>query len=137
MSEHSEEYEAVRDQARRYLDDTAQPEHLKALLEAPGSFDATLWAGAVEQGWPAAALPELHDGLGMGWRGVCVLAEELGRKCASLPLVASATVAYILAASGTDQPQLAQLVSGERHDDIARRLGMVGERVGEGEAHLR
>ncbi|MES2899001.1 MAG: acyl-CoA dehydrogenase family protein [Pseudomonadota bacterium] len=119
MSELTEEYEAVRDQARRYLDDTAQPEHLKALLEVPGSFDATLWAGAVEQGWPAAALPELHDGLGLGWRGVCVLAEELGRKCASLPLVSSAAVAHILAASGTDQPQLAKLVSGERHACLA------------------
>lgn len=120
MSDIIDDFQLVRDQARRYLDDAAAPEHLKRLLEQPGSFDSQLWTGAVGQGWTAAALPEQHDGLGLGWRGVCVLAEELGRKSVSLPLVASATVAQALLAAGAHaHASLPGLASGEQHACLA------------------
>jgi alkylation response protein AidB-like acyl-CoA dehydrogenase len=120
MSEHTDDFEMIRDQARRYLDGTASPEHLKGMLEQPGGFDSLLWRGAVELGWPATALPEQHNGLGLGWRGLCVLAEELGRKSASLPLVPSAALAQLLAADGAaGQEHLAELASGARHACLA------------------
>jgi alkylation response protein AidB-like acyl-CoA dehydrogenase len=120
MSDHTDELEMIRDQARRYLDDGASPDHLKRLLEGAGSFDKVLWTGAVELGWSAAGLPEQHDGLGLGWRGVCVLAEELGRKSASLPLVASAALAQFLAEqAGAAQVSLPALASGEQHACLA------------------
>lgn len=120
MSDTLDDFELVRDQARRYLDDAAAPEHLKSLLEQAGSFDSLLWDGAVGQGWTAAGLPEQYGGLGLGWRGVCVLAEELGRKSASLPLIASATVAQALLAAGQGaHASLEQLLSGAQHACLA------------------
>ncbi|MES3021835.1 MAG: acyl-CoA dehydrogenase family protein [Pseudomonadota bacterium] len=120
MSDHTDDFEMIRDQARRYLDAAAPPEHLKNMLEQAGGFDQALWSGAVGLGWPACALPERHDGLGLGWRGLCVLAEELGRKSASLPLVASAAVAQLLAGEGmAGQANLPALASGERHACLA------------------
>ncbi|MES2756548.1 MAG: acyl-CoA dehydrogenase family protein [Pseudomonadota bacterium] len=120
MSDHTDDFAMIRDQARRYLDDAALPEHLKEMLEEAGSFDSVLWNGAVGLGWPAAALQEEHDGLGLGWRGLCVLAEEVGRKSASLPLVASAAVAQLLAGLGlAGQGSLTTLASGEQHACLA------------------
>lgn len=91
--------ETVREPARRYLADIATAEHLKSLLELPGSFDRKLWRGAVEQGWPGLAAPEDLGGLSLGWRGLCVLAEELGDKTASLPLIANAVTVEALQSS--------------------------------------
>lgn len=128
MTLHNDDYEMVRDQARRFLNDAMQPERLKQLLETAGSFDAAAWASAAEFGWPAAAASEQQGGLGLGWRGVCVLAEELGRKTASIPLVASAAVADLLLAdadSTAARDHAPALVSGERHACLA--LMMHGE----------
>ncbi|MES2258536.1 MAG: acyl-CoA dehydrogenase family protein [Pseudomonadota bacterium] len=121
MSQHDDDAELVREPARRYLDAAASPEHLKELLEQPGGFDSTIWAGAVELGWPAAALPERHGGLELGWRALCVLAEELGRKAVSLPLIGSAAVAQLLLDSGNEQAlrHLPALASGEQHACLA------------------
>jgi alkylation response protein AidB-like acyl-CoA dehydrogenase len=125
MTLHNDDYEMVRDQARRFLNDAMQPERLKQLLETAGSFDAAAWASAAEFGWPAAAATEEQGGLGLGWRGVCVLAEELGRKTASIPLVASAAVANLLLADADSAEHASALVSGERHACLA--LMMHGE----------
>ena len=120
MSDHTDDFAMIRDQARRYLDDAALPQHLKGMLEKAGGFDNLLWNGAVALGWPAAALPERHDGLGLGWRGLCVLAEEVGRKSASLPLIASAAVAQMLARDASaGQGSIASLASGEQHACLA------------------
>lgn len=120
MTEALDDFELIRDQARRFLLDLAQPQHLKDLLEQAGSFDQTIWAASVELGWPAVTLPEQDDGLGLGWGGLCVLAEELGRRTVSLPLIASATVAQLLLAPGLAEPAvLAALTSGAQHACLA------------------
>ena len=120
MPDQTDDFEMIREQARRYLDDAAAPEHLKSMLETPATFDHRLWQGAIDLGWPAAALPEQHDGLGLGWRGLCVLAEEIGRKSASLPLIASAALAQLLAAEGSaGQRSLTALATGEQHACLA------------------
>lgn len=125
---HDDDYNMIRDQARRFLTDAMQPERLKALLEQPGSFDAAAWASACELGWPASAPAEQDDGLGLGWRGVCVLAEEIGRSGASLPLIGTAAAAQLLlteAQGSTAHAVAAELISGERHACLA--LAVSGE----------
>jgi alkylation response protein AidB-like acyl-CoA dehydrogenase len=104
IAEHEADLASIRDQARRYLDDVVAPERLKALLEEPGGFDRALWTASAELGWPAAAAPESADGLGLGWHGLCVLAEELGRKAAALPLIPAAiAVRAILDRSASEE----------------------------------
>jgi alkylation response protein AidB-like acyl-CoA dehydrogenase len=83
----TDELAMVRQQARRFLEDHADPEHTRALLDVPGSFDAASWKGAVQLGWPLLSAPESLGGLGYGLAGLAVLAEELGRRAVSLPLI--------------------------------------------------
>lgn len=92
----------IRDQASRLFNSSAQPHYLKSLLDKPASFDRTHWGAAVEQVWPAIAVPESAGGIGLGWRGLCVLMEELGKKTVSLPLIANAVTTATLLAN-TDQ----------------------------------
>lgn len=118
----NQDYDMMRDQARRFLADAMRPERLKALLELPGGFDADAWRSACELGWPAAAPAEDDDGLGLGWRGICVLAEELGRSCASIPLIGTAAVATLLLdeeRGGAARALAPALVGGERHACLA------------------
>lgn len=116
LTEQNEDLAMIRDQAQRFLTESVTAEHLKQLLEQPGSFDRTTWDSAVKLGWPAISAAEEHGGLGLGWRGICVLAEETGKHALSLPLIPSAAVAESLL-SGLGGPAGAtvgvSLVSGE------------------------
>ncbi|RJF91715.1 acyl-CoA dehydrogenase family protein [Noviherbaspirillum saxi] len=122
MNEQNDDLEMIRHEARRFLGDVALPEHLKALLEVPGSFDRQIWNSAVDLGWPATLHAEENGGLGLGWSGLCVLAEEMGRKTVSLPLMSSAVAAYLVLSAGGAvfaQDLGKQLISGERHACLA------------------
>lgn len=136
MSNQDFDYQMVRDEARRFLSDAMQPEHLKGLLEQPGSFDRQAWDSAVEFGWSASAAPEHADGLGLGWRGVCVLAEEMGRANASLPLIGSAAVAELLLANPEEAAaaHAADLIAGRRHACLALPVSGDGAPAGAGAA---
>jgi len=90
---------AIRGPARRYLADAATPGHLKALLDQTGGFDRELWRGAVEQGWPALSAPEALGGMGLGWRALSLLVQELGDRTVSLPLIAGAVIVAALSAA--------------------------------------
>jgi alkylation response protein AidB-like acyl-CoA dehydrogenase len=68
-----------------------------------------------EMGWLGAAIPEQLGGAGLGYEGLCVLAEELGRALAPVPFASSAylaTEALLLAGSMAQQrrwlPKLAE-----------------------------
>lgn len=112
--EQESELSLVRDQARRFLEGTVTPERLKALLDTQGAFDRPLWASAVDMGWPAVAAPEEAGGLGLDWAGLCVLTEELGRRTASLPLIAAAVTVRMLLDSQASSDLVGPLLAGER-----------------------
>lgn len=100
------ELNMIREQAQRFLQDQAQPEELKALLDQPGSFDETLWNTAVELGWPLLSAPETVGGLNMGIAGLTTLTELLGKYCVSLPLIpAYVTVEALLQGEMNEQDQ--------------------------------
>lgn len=123
----NDDLEMIRQEARRFLVDAAQPEYLKGLLERPGTFDLQTWKSAVELGWPATLHAEESGGLGLGWSGLCVLAEEIGRRTVSLPLAPTTVVAHqILVSGSSDMEHVAQaLVTGAEHACLA--LAATGE----------
>jgi alkylation response protein AidB-like acyl-CoA dehydrogenase len=85
-------------------------------MESDEPYDRALWAKIVEQGWPAARVPEAHGGLGLGADEACVLAEEVGRSLAPVPLLSTmAAIEAILLAGSEDQQAkwLPKLASGE------------------------
>jgi alkylation response protein AidB-like acyl-CoA dehydrogenase len=100
--ETTDELAMVREQARRFLEQHAGPEHIRSLLDKPGAFDDATWNAAVELGWPLLSAPEALGGLGLGLAGLAVLAEELGRRAVSLPLIPAFVCLSVLADSSAD-----------------------------------
>ena len=91
--EFSDEILQLRDQARRFLAEKSPPAVVRRVLDGAEPYAATLWREIAEMGWPGAAIPEQYGGAGLGYEGLCVLAEELGRALAPVPFTSSAYLA--------------------------------------------
>lgn len=111
----SDEAEALRESARKFLAERADKPKARAVMESGASHDAALWAEIVELGWPALRIPEAHGGLGLSILDLCVLAEEVGRALAPVPFTSSvllATEALLIAGTPDQQahwlPKLAE-----------------------------
>ncbi len=115
--EFSAEQQQLKEQARRYLADKCPTTAVRAILEGSDPFDRALWQGLGEMGFLGAAIPEEYGGLGLGYLELCVIAEELGRALAPVPVSSSIfLVAEILKAAGSEEQKqrwLPKLASGE------------------------
>jgi alkylation response protein AidB-like acyl-CoA dehydrogenase len=113
----SDEQQALRDQARKFLSDRAAPARVRRILESSEPYDRDLWRGMGELAWTGTAIPETHGGAGFGHLELCVLAEELGRSLAPTPFSSSvylATEALLLAGSDAQKKRwLPKLALGE------------------------
>tara|TARA_B100000676_G_scaffold304064_1_gene355621 strand:+ start:6766 stop:7875 length:1110 start_codon:yes stop_codon:yes gene_type:complete len=112
----SEEQNLLREQARRFLDDSAKGK-ARMILEGDAPFDCELWQGMAELGWMGTVIPEEFGGVGLKHEDLCVLAEEIGRSLAPTPFSSSVYLATeaILVAGSEDQraDYLPQLAAGE------------------------
>ncbi len=119
----SDDQKELRDLARRFLKEQCGPEVVRGVLEGAAPYDGTLWKGVIEQGWTATALPEEFGGIGMGYLELCVIAEELGRVTAPIPLSSSvylASEALLLAGSEAQKSKyLTAIGSGEAIGTVA------------------
>ncbi|MGQ5702075.1 acyl-CoA dehydrogenase family protein [Sandaracinobacteroides sp. A072] len=112
----SDDAKTLQDAARKFLDARAGPAVARKVMNDGATHDAELWAAVVEQGWPAARVPEAHGGLGLGPDEACVLAEEMGRSLAPVPLMSTMAVIEALLIAGTDAQKaewLPKLAAGE------------------------
>ena len=99
----SDDLKQLRDQARRFLAEQSPPKVVRHVLEGGERHAAALWRAMAEMGWLGAAIPEQYGGAGLGYEGLCVLAEELGRTLAPVPFASSAYLATeALLLAGTD-----------------------------------
>ncbi len=121
--EFSAEQQQLKEQARRYLADKCPTTAVRAILEGSEPFDRALWQGLGEMGFLGAAIPEEYGGLGLGYLELCVIAEELGRALAPVPVSSSIfLVAEILKAAGSEEQKqkwLPKLASGEAIGTLA------------------
>jgi len=96
-----------------------------ALVRAaqPLGFDARLWSKIVEIGATAMAMPEEADGDGAGILEMTLVAEELGRALAPIPLLEHVAASRLLAATGNPAVTelVADAVAGERILGLALR----------------
>jgi alkylation response protein AidB-like acyl-CoA dehydrogenase len=112
----SDDAKTLKDAARKFLDARAGPPVARKVMDGGLTHDAALWAEIVEQGWPAARVPEAHGGLGLGADEACVLAEEIGRSLAPVPLMSTLAAIEALLIAGSEAQQAAwlpKLASGE------------------------
>jgi alkylation response protein AidB-like acyl-CoA dehydrogenase len=104
------------DSARQLFERTYPTESARAAEDAPDGYSVELWKQACELGWPGIALPEEHGGAGYGALELAVLAEELGRGAATLPLLSSYAATLPLVWSGSESVRgrrLERLAAGE------------------------
>jgi len=105
----SDDLKQLRDQARRFLAEQSPPKVVRRVLEGGEPYASKLWLAMAEMGWLGAAIPEQYGGAGLGYEGLCVLAEELGRVVAPVPFASSAylaTEALLLAGSDAQKRRL-------------------------------
>ncbi len=89
----SDEAEALRDQARRFLTDKSGRDKARAVMDNGAGHDAALWQEIVALGWTGLRITEDHGGLGLSVLELCVLAEEVGRALSPVPFTSSVLLA--------------------------------------------
>jgi alkylation response protein AidB-like acyl-CoA dehydrogenase len=89
----SDEVKLLGEQARRFLADKCPPAVTRQSLDGHAPYAADLWQEVAAMGWIGAAIPEQYGGAGLGYEGLCVLAEEIGRVVAPIPFSSSAYLA--------------------------------------------
>ncbi len=108
--EFSEESDLLRDQARSFLQERCGSKVVRHVLEGGAPYAKDVWQAIAEMGWLGAAIPEEHGGAGLGYEGLCVLAEELGRAVAPVPFASSVYLATeAILAAGTETQKRAML----------------------------
>ncbi len=86
----TDEQQTIRDLARGILDAEATQERLRAAERSADWIDDAVWKQLAAANLLGIAIPEAHGGMGMGFRELCVLLEELGR--AAMPNAAFASL---------------------------------------------
>ena len=126
--EFSDELKQLRDQARRFLAEKSPPGVVRQVLDGAELYAGALWRDMAEMGWLGAAIPEQYGGAALGYEGLCVLAEELGRALAPVPFASSAYLATeaILAAGSEAQKRkmLPRLADGSTIGTFALAEGL-------------
>ncbi len=127
----SDDQQLLAESARQLFERSYTTESAREAEDSPDGFSHDLWKQARELGWPGIALPEDCGGAGYGVLELCVLAEELGRGAATLPLLSSYTATLPLLWSGSDAARvrwLEPLATGE----AIGALAVVDPRGGDG-----
>jgi acyl-CoA dehydrogenase len=119
----SEDQRMLQKAARDYLEDQSPLSKVREILESDAPYDPELWKGAAEMGWLGTAVAEEYGGAGFGHLELVMIAEELGRSLAPIPLSSSvylATEAIQIAGKAEQQQRyLPRLAAGEQIGTLA------------------
>jgi alkylation response protein AidB-like acyl-CoA dehydrogenase len=89
----SDDLKQLREQSRRFLAERCTPSVVRRTLDGQEVYAAELWREIAAMGWIGAAIPEAFGGAGLGYEGLCILAEEIGRAVAPVPFGSTAYLA--------------------------------------------
>jgi alkylation response protein AidB-like acyl-CoA dehydrogenase len=124
----SSEQKTIRDEARKLLAAECDLRRVRRVLEGESHFDERLWRIIAEMGWLGAAIPESYGGLGLGCGTLCVIAEELGRALAPVPVSSSLYLAAEAIAASGDESIMEELMpaiaAGQRIGTFAAAEGI-------------
>jgi alkylation response protein AidB-like acyl-CoA dehydrogenase len=85
----SDEQKTLGDHARRLLDERAGSSVIRRVMAAGCGYDRELWQALAELGYLGLAIPEEYGGSGLGYLELCMIASELGRALAPVPVASS------------------------------------------------
>jgi alkylation response protein AidB-like acyl-CoA dehydrogenase len=124
----SDDQKELGEHARRLLGERCGSEVVRRVIDTEATFDRELWNSLAELGYLGAAIPESYGGTGLGSLELCVIAGELGRVVAPVPVASSIYLGaeFILRAGTEDQKQswLPRFASGEAIGAFAYQEGV-------------
>ena len=87
----SEEQELLQQTARDFAARRSSLKRIRRLRDASDAegFSRELWQEMARLGWVGIVLPEAHGGLGLGYRDLAVVMEELGRGLMPEPMLST------------------------------------------------
>ena len=110
-------------QARRFCENEAPMEYVRAMFEDERGFTDEIWGKAVEMGWSAMLIPEDCGGLNLELLDLSVVLEEMGRAVFPGPFFSTVLLAAeIIKEAGTDKQKkryLSGIASGELRGTLA------------------
>jgi len=115
----TEEQSLLEEAARGFLAQNMPPAHARAVRDAghPDGFDRDMWAEIAAMGWTGVLIPEEFGGVGLGYRGLGVVLEQVGANIAPSPLASTALAgacALLLSDNAAAKSaQLPKLAAGE------------------------
>ena len=114
---YSEEQQDVKKLAQQILGDQTENEHLRKIEQQEQRFDAKLWADLAQSGLLGVGIEGAYGGMGFGFETLCLLAEEVGRTVAPVPVIPALVSAGFslqkFAGEEIKQNYLPDLVSGK------------------------
>lgn len=114
----TDEQTAVRDLARKILEDMATNERLKEVEAATPVFDRELWSELAKANLLGVVVPNEHGGDELGFFTLCVLLQELGRCVAPVPLYASLALGALPLARFGSAEQQARFLPGIARGEV-------------------
>ncbi|MGP0031160.1 MAG: acyl-CoA dehydrogenase [Acidimicrobiales bacterium] len=129
----SEEHEALRLTAQRWLQTHCPPAVPRAAAEASGPELPGAWEKMAAQGWLGLHLPETDGGQGFGLEELAVVMEELGYALFPGPVLPTVLAAALVARHGSPGQRsalLPGLADGTTPAGVALRAGALDRRPG-------
>jgi alkylation response protein AidB-like acyl-CoA dehydrogenase len=118
----TDEHEAARAEARRFLEARCPITEVRRLVDDPTGYDPALHRDLVGLGWLGLTSPEAHGGLGLDSLHQALLLEEMGRVLLPSPYFASLLALWAIERAGSDAQRAAlvpAIVTGERVATLA------------------
>ncbi|MEB5967281.1 MULTISPECIES: acyl-CoA dehydrogenase family protein [Comamonas] len=81
----NEEQKMIAESAAVFLQEKSSTARVRKVCETEGGLDRSLWQEVLDMGWCSVALPEAAGGMGLGWRELVLLQEQMGYHLACIP----------------------------------------------------
>jgi alkylation response protein AidB-like acyl-CoA dehydrogenase len=101
----TEEQEALRAAARRFLEACSSPAQVRAVMTTERGYDPDVWRRIAGLGWPSVLVPERYGGAGLGYVEIVGLMEEMGRALCCAPFLSTVCLAATALLIGGNETQ--------------------------------
>lgn len=115
----TEDQSMFRDAAKRFAAERAPVAQLRKLRDDSDAvgFSREVWKEMADMGWAGVLVPENYGGVGFGYVGAGLIAEEIGRNLSATPLLSTAVLGVTALLKGSSEAQkqavLPQVVTGD------------------------
>ena len=120
----SDEQQLLRDSAAEFVRDNSSLRRIRALRDSKDAdgFSRALWKQMAELGWLGIVFPDAHGGLGLGYKELALVVEELGKGLMPEPLTSTVLLGGGALWRGGNEAQRAALLPGIIAGDLLLAL---------------